>query len=148
MKIKYELERKYNLKKFEISELELKLASVDDDIMPSLTPNYSGMPTGKGGTSDKVFDTVSKLQTTKEQLAQTIATKKAEIKMLDNLINTQSYKAQRIIKARALEGKDFYIITKEVQDDTEIYNVEYCKKLYYKALKDMQRIYDSMEKNI
>lgn len=66
--------------------------------------------------------------------------------MLDNLINTQSYKAQRIIKARALEGKDFYIITKEVQDDTEIYNVEYCKKLYYKALKDMQRIYDSMEK--
>lgn len=147
MDVKYELERRYNLIKFEISMLEEQMKTVDDEAMPSLTPSYSGMPNGKGGTSDKVFNTVVKMVSNKERLQNLINQKHARLKSLEMLIGTQSHKAQIIIRARALEGKDFCTVANELKqkEGIDIYSTSRCKELYYKSMKNMQEIANNLE---
>lgn len=141
--IRQALEEKYNKTKFEITMLETKLNIINDDYDTSITPAYSNLPTGKGNTSDKVFDAVEKREAKKMKLEKQIAEKKKYINLLDNLISTQKNSVQMLVRKRAIEKKSYTTIADELYN-FGISNSTYCRELYGKAMKSMQNIYEGI----
>ena len=142
-----EIVEKYSKVKFEIANLEMKKQElIEEDYNVSITPNYSGIPGGTGGVNDKVFNAIAKRENELEKIEKQIASKKAYCQMIENLVSTLNYKEQAIVKRRVFEHKDFYTISKELysQDNIEIYDITWIKKLYRKSLDKMQGFYDSL----
>lgn len=149
--IKEELEKNYNIYKYKIACYEDELKNVFDNCLPSVTPSYSNSGfSGKGGTSDKVYNAVEKMENKREKLLEAINFNKSKINMLDNLIATQNNKAQLVIKERALSGKEFSVIACELKDkhNIDIFSIGRVKQIYYDSLKNMQEIQNKFEKGV
>lgn len=140
LSIKYELENNYNKYRYEQKRLQEQLKQVENDFMPTITPSYSGMPSGKGSTSDSTFNAVNKIIITKEKLKTMIKAYDEHCSVMLALLDTLPQAYADIVKYRCFIGLPFAEIGKEM-------NLEECcvKKRYYKALNDMQQIYDEQK---
>lgn len=150
MNVKYELERNYNVLKYEISDIQYELLKLEEEYSPKITAKYGGIGGGVTNTvSDKVFTAVSDKEEKTNKLLVQLERKQSKLELLDNLIATQNTKAQRIVRGHAIDSKFFSEISKELKDTNgiDLYSTEYCKKIYYKSLKNMQKIVNENNNN-
>ena len=56
---KYELERNYNVLKYEISAIQYELLQLDEELSPQIIAKYGGIGGQTNIASDKVFNAVS-----------------------------------------------------------------------------------------
>lgn len=136
-------EKNYRNYKYRVKELKRELEMLGQNLMPSFTTNYA--PIGghaQGLPTDKVYVTVEKLDAETTRINKQLNYYRSRVASMEELIKMQKRDVQKIVKLKLLKDWSFEEISEEFRIERSFspYVPTYCRELYYKAFKNMQKV--------